>query len=329
MLQNKNQIVKQTAKNQAVDRVIPSKIELSEKETYTSEIKISNFNKIYWPELKITKGMLIEYYKEVAPYIMPFIKNRLHTLNRYPNGIYGTNFYQKNIDTDNLPIGLETVVIRNQSDEKDVHYLLCKNEEALIYMANMGCIEINPWSNTYDAYDYPDWMVIDLDPVEIGFKDVIKTALEVRKLYEEINIESYIKTSGSKGMHIYVPMGQQYTYNEVRLFAELIARKVSSRIPNITSIIRSPAKRKNRIYLDYLQNRHGQTLVAPFSARPKPEATVSMPLEWNELNMRLYPEKFTMKNILSRADKAFEIWKPVLGIGVNIKKSIEMLNTIE
>lgn len=317
------------SKDQVADGSRSSKIDSSGSKLYVPEIKISHSDKIYWPELSITKGMLIEYYKEAAPYIMPFIKNRLHNLNRYPNGIYGGNFYQKNIDTDTLPIGLNTVVIKSQSDEKEVHYLLCQNEEALIYMINMGCIEINPWSNTYDAYDYPDWMVIDLDPVEIGFRDVIKTALEVRKLYEQIEVNSYIKTSGSRGMHIYVPMNQQYTYDEVRLFAELIARKVQSRIPDITSIARAPAKRKNKIYLDYMQNRHGQTLAAPFSVRPKPMATVSMPLEWAEVTMRINPEMFTMKNMFNRADKAFEIWKAVLGKGVNIKNSIEILNNID
>lgn len=294
-----------------------------------AEIVVSNPDKIYWPKLKITKGMLVDYYKDVSDLMMPFILNRLHSLNRHPNGITGSSFYQKNMNRESLPEGLETHTLKSGSDGRNVHYLLCNSKEALIYMANLGCIEINPWNNTVDSPEHPDWMVIDLDPEKIAFSEVVKTALEVRRLFEQLEIESYIKTSGSTGLHIYVPMGKKYTYDEVRMFGEVIANTVYQRIPEITSVLRSPAKRQKKIYLDFLQNRRGQTLAAPFSVRPKPAASVSMPLDWSEVNKKLSPENFTMLNMMKRAEKAFELWKPVLGKAVPLKKILQRLSNLE
>jgi bifunctional non-homologous end joining protein LigD len=293
-----------------------------------AEIVVSNPDKIYWPKLKITKGMLVDYYREVSDLMMPFILNRLHSLNRHPNGITGSSFYQKNMNRESLPEGLETHTLKSGSG-RDVHYFLCNSREALIYMANLGCIEINPWNNTVDSPDHPDWMIIDLDPEKIAFSEVVKTALEVRRLFEQLEIESYIKTSGSTGLHIYVPMGKKYTYDEVRMFGEVIANTVHRRIPEITSVLRSPAKRQKKIYLDFLQNRRGQTLAAPFSVRPKPAVSVSMPLDWSEVNKKLSPEDFTMLNMMKRAEKAFEIWKPVLGKAVPLKKILQRLSDLE
>jgi bifunctional non-homologous end joining protein LigD len=287
-----------------------------------SSIIVSHPDKIYWPKLYLTKQALLNYYCEISDFILPFIRNRLHSLHRYPDGIQGQSFYQKNLDPKNLPAGLKTHIIKRAKDDKEVHYLLCENQEALLYMINLGCIEINPWNNTLDSPNKPDWMVLDLDPEGVSFKEVIKTAIELKRFFDEVEITSYIKTSGLTGMHIYVPAAKKYTYTEVRSFAKKIATLVHQRNPETTSILRSPAKRRQRVYLDYLQNSPGQTVVAPFSVRPNEQATVSMPLHWDELNLRLNPGKFTMLNTIKRAEKSFEFWKGVLGKGVNLEKCL-------
>jgi DNA ligase D len=287
-----------------------------------SKIIVSHPDKIYWPKLKITKQVLFDYYSDISEFILPFLQNRLHSLHRHPDGIHGVNFYQKNIDPVTLPAGLKTHTIKRAKDNKDVHYLLCDNVQALLYMVNQGCIEINPWNSTVDSLSKPDWLVIDLDPEGVSFKEVVKAALEVRRFFDEAGIKSCIKTSGFTGMHIYVPVAKKYTYTEVRAFAKKIASIVQKRNPETTSIIRSPAKRQNMVYLDYLQNSQGQTVAAPFSVRPGESATVSMPLEWTEINLRLSPEKFTLLNGIKRIEKSFELWKPVLEKGVDLKKCL-------
>ena len=285
-------------------------------------ITISHPDKIYWPQLQLKKQDLFNYYQEINGYILPFIRNRLHSLHRYPDGIQGQSFYQKNLDPKKLPAGLKTHIIKRAKDDKEVHYLLCENPEALLYMVNLGCIEINPWNNTLDSPNKPDWMVLDLDPEGVSFKEVIKTAIELKRFFDENGITSYIKTSGLTGLHIYVPTAKKYTYTEVRSFAKKIATLVHQRNPETTSILRSPAKRRHRVYLDYLQNSPGQTVVAPFSVRPNEQATVSMPLHWDEINLRLNPGKFTMLNSIKRSERSFEFWKGVLGKGVNLEKCL-------
>jgi bifunctional non-homologous end joining protein LigD len=190
-------------------------------------------------------------------------------------------------------------------------------------MANLGCIEINPWSSTVKNIDRPDWLVIDLDPEGIGFEYVVETALVVKEVFDELDAVCYCKTSGATGLHIYAPLGAKYDYETVKILANWIARSVNARLPEITSIERSLKKRRHRIYVDYLQNRRGQTLAAPYSVRPKPGATVSMPLLWEEVDKRLSPSQFTIKNALSRLAKMGDLWKPVLGKGIDIGAIID------
>jgi bifunctional non-homologous end joining protein LigD len=196
-------------------------------------------------------------------------------------------------------------------------------------MINLGCIEINPWNSAIQKPDHPSWMVIDLDPEKIAFKEVVKTALEVKNVLDELGADSYCKTSGATGLHIYIPLAEKYDYDNVKLFAELIARTVYSRLPTTTSILRSPSKRQRKVYIDFLQNRRGQTLAAPYSVRPKPGATVSTPLTWKEVNTDLSPALFTIKTTPARLEKLGDLWKPVLGKGVDLDKIMKKIHNEE
>ncbi|MCG9790873.1 DNA ligase D [Flavobacterium algicola] len=289
-------------------------------------LKLTNLNKIYFPEQGISKGEIIHYYSEITELILPYLKDRPESLNRFPNGIDSPNFYQKDIDTDKVPSWLATQKIVSDSNKSEIDYLICNDKETLIYMVNLGCIDFNPWNSTIQNLDKPDWMVIDIDPDNDNFQEVIETALKVREVLDNLEVESYCKTSGASGMHVYVPLAGKYSYESVKIFANIVAREVQSGLPDITTLNRSIKKRNHKIYIDYLQNRKGQTIAAPYSVRPHVRATVSTPLEWSELNNTLRPSNFTIKNVLKRFEKKGDIWKPVLGDGIDMKSIIEKYN---
>lgn len=258
--------------------------------------------------------------------ILPYLKDRPESLHRHPNGIDKKGFYQKDLEYE--PSWVETCKLHSESNNKMVNYLLCQNKETLLYMANLGCIEINPWNSRTKKLEYPDYMVIDLDPGErTSFETVIKVAQETRKLLEELNIQSYCKTSGATGLHVYVPLNSKYHYDTVRDFGKIIAYIVNRRMPEDTTIERSLSKRKGKLYIDYLQNRKGQTLAAPYSLRPRKKAPVSTPLKWNEVKKGLEPTKFTMKNIFKRLDKVGDLWEGTIGKGVNIEKALKSIES--
>ena len=290
-------------------------------------LQLTNQHKEYFPGESITKGDLINYYTEIADFILPYLKNRPQSMNRFPNGINGQSFYQKNVDTDKIPDWLKTFKVYSESTEKHIDYLLCNDKATLIYMANLGCIEINPWNSTIKNLEKPDWVVIDLDPPKKkpNFKQVIDAALVVKEIMDELEADCYCKTSGATGLHVYIPLAAKYDYDTIKIFAELIAQKVNEKLPKTTTLNRSLDKRNNRIYVDYLQNRQGQTLAAPYSVRPKPGATVSTPLDWAEVNPKLSPSMFTIKNTLARLEKKGDLWKPVLGKGIDILKIIKSI----
>jgi bifunctional non-homologous end joining protein LigD len=285
-------------------------------------LHLTNQNKIYFPDDGFTKGDIVNYYKEVAEFILPYLKDRPQSMNRFPNGINGKNFYHKDVDTNKIPSWLITVKVHSDSNNGNIEYLLCNDKAALLYMANLGCIEINPWNSTIKHLDNPDWVVIDLDPGDIDFKEVVKAALTVKKVVNEWETECYCKTSGATGLHIYIPLAAKYEYDSAKIFTELIAHNVNALLPQTTSIVRSVNKRQEKIYIDFLQNRRGQTLAAPYSVRPRPGATVSTPLDWNEVNDKLNPAQFTIKTILTRLEQKGDIWKPVLGKGADLQKII-------
>ncbi len=287
-------------------------------------IQLTHTGKVYWPKERITKGQLLDYYAEVAPLILPYLKDRPESLKRYPDGIAGPNFYQKDM-AGHAPSWAKTITIHSTGEDHDIEYLLCQDEAALLYMINLGCIDINPWNSRTGNLDNPDWCVIDLDPEATTFSSVVKTAQAVHAFLDELDIPSYPKTSGATGLHIYIPTGAKYTHDQVKMFAELIARNVHKRTPDLTSVERSPTKRQGKIYLDFLQNRHGQTLAAPYSARPRPHATVSTPLHWDEVKPGLKPIQFTIENAPARFKTVGDLWKPVLGPGIDIARILKML----
>lgn len=288
-------------------------------------LHLTNQNKVYFPKDGITKGDIVQYYNEVSELILPYLKDRPESMNRFPNGIDSPSFYQKDVDVDKIPKWLKTKKVFSESNNADIDYLICNNKETLLYMANLGCIEMNPWNSTIKHIQNPDWLVIDLDPAKDDFKQVVQTALVVKEVLDELETECLCKTSGASGLHIYIPLGAKYDYDSIKILGELIAKEVQSRLPDITTVDRSIKKRNNKLYIDFLQNRRGQTLAAPYSVRPKPGATVSTPLEWSEVNEKLHPSQFTIKNVLNRFEKKGDLWKPVLSKGANIKKIIHKL----
>ncbi|MDR3666099.1 MAG: DNA ligase D, partial [Ignavibacteriaceae bacterium] len=288
-------------------------------------LHLTNQEKVFFPGEGITKGDLVQYYNEVSQFILPYLKDRPQSMNRFPNGINGKNFYQKDVDTTKIPSWLKTTEIYSDSNNGNIDYLICNDKAALLYMINLGCIEINPWNSTIRTPEKPDWVVIDLDPGDIDFKEVVKAALVVREVVNELNTECYCKTSGATGLHIYIPLAARYEYESVKLFAELIAHTVNFRLPDTTTIIRTVKKRQGKIYIDFLQNRKGQTLAAPYSVRPRPGAPVSTPLDWKEVNEKLTPSQFSIKTILKRLDQKGDIWKAVLGKGADLHKIIKTI----
>lgn len=292
------------------------------------KVKCTNLTKVYWPEEKYTKGDLIAYYQDIGKYILPYLKNRPQSLNRFPNGISAPGFYQKDMDTEQLPAWVKTAQIYSKSNNAEIDYLICNDLATLVYMANLGCIEINPWHSTYLKPDHPTYMMLDLDPGEISFIDVINTALVIKEICDEIQIPCHCKTSGATGLHVYIPLGGKYTYDEVKAFGELMAVLTHKRLPDTTSIERRVANRKDKIYVDFLQNRKGQTIAAPYSVRPRPLATVSTPLLWEEVTHSLSPEQFTMKNIAKRLEKVGDLWQPVLQKGIVLQRVLKLVEKL-
>jgi bifunctional non-homologous end joining protein LigD len=291
------------------------------------DLKLTNLKKLYWPKEKITKGEMLKYYYSITDYIMPYMKDRPQSLNRFPNGINGESFYHKNVGG-KVDKWLKTFKRFSESSGEPKDFLICTDTASLIYMANLGCIEMNPWHSRIQSPLYPDWSVIDLDPGEISFEKVIETAQVVRQILDSLQIPSYPKTSGSTGIHIYIPLGAKYNYEQSKQLAELIANLVHEELPSFTSILRDPQKRKDKIYIDYLQNRPIQTICAPYSVRPKPGATVSAPLHWDEVKKGLKISNFTIKNILERVQSEGDLFDGVLNHGIDLNKILKGLSSL-
>lgn len=291
--------------------------------TEAPQPRLTNLTKVYWPEDGYTKGDLIDYYREVADIIVPHLADRPQSLNRHPNGIDKPSFFQKNVRSQPPPAWVKTVPILAEGDES--LYLLCQDEPSLLYMANLGCIEINPWMSRVGSLDRPDYVAIDLDPVDVPFDKVVETARAVHEVLDRIGADSVCKTSGKRGLHIFVPLGARYDYELAKQFAELIARLVNGALPETTSLARMPSQRQKRVYLDYIQNGRGKTLAAPYSVRPVAGAQVSTPLAWREVKRGLDPHKFTMQTVPKRLQRVGDLWQPVLGKGVDLQECLTRL----
>jgi len=288
------------------------------------KLKLTNLKKVYFPDEGYTKGDIIEYYRNIAKYMIPYLKGRPESLNRHPNGIDGESFYQKDVAA-LPPDWVKTEMIYSEHNEKEINYLVCNDEATLVYLANLGCIEINPWFSRIEKIDNPDYLVIDLDPEDISFDKVVEAALAVKEILDIAGAKSYCKTSGATGLHIYVPLGAKYNYEVARNFAYIVAQFAYKKVPGFQSLQRSPSTRQKKVYLDYLQNRPGQTLAAPYSIRPRKGAPVSTPLKWEEVKIGLSPDQFNIKNTLERLGKTGDIFKDVLGKGIDITKCISKL----
>lgn len=292
------------------------------------EVEFTNTDKLYWKKEKITKGELIDYYLSMSDYLLPHVKDRAQSLHRFPDGIDGDSFYHKNAGKD-APSWVETVTLFSESNSRDIEYIVCNDKETLGYLINLGCIELNPWSNRVDLPGRPDYLIIDLDPSDKNnFGEVIEAAQVTKEILDTAGVTGYCKTSGSTGIHIFVPLGGEYSYEQARDFAHLLMQLVRHRLPNTTSLERSLKKRGPKIYLDYLQNREGQTVASVYSARPKPGATVSMPIEWDELTTDLSIHDFTIHNALERVKKKGDLFLPVLHHKTTIEQAIDQLQQI-
>lgn len=287
-------------------------------------LHLTNLQKVFWPDEKYTKGDLIEYYDKISKFILPYLKDRPESLLRHPNGIKGHSFFQKNVG-DMPPDWVKTESIFSESNDENIEYLICQDKATLLYMINLGCIEINPWFSRTQKLDNPDFIAIDLDPLDISFDAVIETAKGVKEVLDRAKAAGYCKTSGATGIHIYIPLNARYDYEIAKEFGHIIAQEVNELLPDITSIERMTKNRKKKVYIDFLQNRKGQTLACAYSARPKPGATVSTPLEWKELKKDLTPQMFNIKNIFKRLEKKGDLFKGAIGKGVDIMKCMKNL----
>ncbi|MFI5452933.1 DNA ligase D [Pedobacter sp. UC225_61] len=290
------------------------------------ELKFTHLSKVYWPEDGVTKREMFNYYYQVADFMLPYLKDRPQSLNRFPGGIHGQSFYQKDVKG-KAPEWAKTFPY-STSDGEEKEYLVGDDVATLLWMASLGCIEINPWFSRVQSPDNPDYCVIDLDPDKHHFDKVIEAALTVKEVLDSINVPSYPKTSGSTGIHIYIPMGAKYTYDQTQLFARIIVGIVNEKLPDFTSLERMVSARKGKMYLDFLQNRPGATIAGPYSLRPKVGATVSMPLEWDEVKPGLKMKDFTIFNAIERLKKKGDIFKGVLGKGIDLEKAIKKAQEI-
>jgi bifunctional non-homologous end joining protein LigD len=304
--------------------LLNAKDEIQEAEVDGHALIFKHLGKLYWPKEGYTKRQLLNYYYEASPFILPYLKDRPQSLNRFPNGINGESFYHKDV-TATAPGWVKQFPYTANGEHKN--FLVVEDTASILWMANLGAIEMNPWNSRIQNPDQPDWCIIDLDPSDRNsFDEVIQTALVTKEVLDGFNVIAYPKTSGSTGIHIYIPLGAKYTYDQSQMFGQLIATEVRDRLPDITSIERMTNKRKGRIYVDFLQNRPKATLAAPYSVRPKPGATVSMPLDWGEIKKGLQMKKFTMQNALARVRETGDLFKPVLGKGINMEKILKAIS---
>ena len=290
------------------------------------EVKLSNLDKVFWPDEGYTKGDLIEYYRAISPWLLPYLKDRPVVLTRYPDGITGKSFFQKDAPGF-VPDWIRTERIWSEDTQREIAYFLCDNVESLLYIINMGTIPLHVWGSRIGTLEQPDWCILDLDPKEAPFVHVVKVAQAAKALCDDLELPCFIKTSGSTGLHVLLPIGRQCTYEQTRTLGGLLARVITAELPDIATITRQVEKRGAKVYLDYVQNGHGRLLVAPFSARPLPGAPVSMPLKWSEVTPELDIKKFTITTAPARMKRLKQDpLRPVLELKPDLVRALEQLH---
>jgi bifunctional non-homologous end joining protein LigD len=262
-------------------------------------LELTRLDKVFWPAEGYTKGDLIGYYRAVAPLLLPYLRDRPLVLDRYPDGIEGKSFFQKNAP-EFAPESIRTETVWSEDSDKETRYFVCDDESALVYMANSGAIPLHVWGSRVTAPQAPDWSILDLDAKDAPFDAAVAVAKAIRRLCKSIGLPTYVKTSGATGLHVLIPLGGQCTFAQSKQLATLLAQIVARQQPERASVARSPRARQGKIYIDALQNGHGKLLVAPYSVRPLPGAPVSMPLGWREVNGRLDPRRFTIATATAR-----------------------------
>ena len=290
------------------------------------KVPISHPDKIYFPKDNVTKKMVAEYYQEIAEFILPFLKDRPQSLKRNPGGINGPFFYHKDAG-ENAPKFIKSFPVYSESSHKEIDYIICNDRATLAYLNSLGCIELNPWHSTIKKPDNPDYLIIDLDPSDKNnFDQVVQTANAFKKILDDAGANCFCKTSGSTGIHIYLPMKKKYEYEEVKNFAHILCTIVNEMLPDFTTLERNLAKRGNKkIYLDYLQNSKSQTISSVYSLRPKNGATVSMPLKWSEVKKGLEPGQFNIFNAAQRIRKMPDLFDGIFGPAINIQTILKKL----
>lgn len=287
------------------------------------EIQLTNLDRVLWPEQGYTKRDLVEYYAAVFHIMSPHLRQRPLVFTRYPNGIGEASFFQKNAP-EYLPEWIQTFAWAG-SDGRIKNYVLVEAQADLIWLANQACIEIHPWLSQTFTIENPDFIVFDLDPSEHNtLEEIVTVARLLKQLMDKLGLRVYLKTSGSKGLHIYLPIVTRYSYSQVRNFAQNIAQLICNVVPDIATIQRSLQRRGKRIYIDYLQNGLGKTICAPYSVRPRDGATVSTPIEWPELDS-IRPEQFTIRTVLERFSQVGDQFREVLSDRQELEKAMEIL----
>jgi bifunctional non-homologous end joining protein LigD len=284
--------------------------EILDVESDGRRVHFTNLNKIYFPEVGIKKRELLAYYYRMAEYIVPFLKDRPMVLRRYPDGVGGKAFFQKEAPSF-LPDWLETTTVHSDERGGDMQYILANSRAAVLYLTNLGCIDHNPWSSRADNQDIPDYVFFDLDPTPgTPFADVLHIAREIYKMLQSIGLRCYLKTSGASGFHIFVPLEPQYTYEQTRTFAEVVGRLVAAGNPKLTTFERTVSKRPDgRILIDALQNARGKPLACVYSVRAFPKAPVSTPVRPEELTKSFSPERWNLRNFAERMQDVGDLWK--------------------
>ena len=270
------------------------------------QVAVTSLDRIYWPDEKLTKFDLLSYYLKVADYIMPFLQDRPAILQRYPRGIKAPMFFQQ--DLESAPEFIKTARLMNQ-EGRQLDYGVYSTVASLLHFVTLGTIEQHPWHSTTKRLDKPDWIAIDLDPKRAPWENVLQVALVVKQVADEIGLQAFPKTSGSSGIHIYVPLKPTNEYDKVAEFSRLFASEVAQRAPRIATVERTIAKRKaTQVYVDWMQNARGKSLASVFTARAKPGAPVSMPLTWKQIEKGVQIRDFTITNVPDLLKKKGDPW---------------------
>jgi bifunctional non-homologous end joining protein LigD len=284
------------------------------------KVQLSNLDKVFWPAEGYTKGDLLRYYDQVAETLLPYLHERPVHMLRYPDGIEGKSFYQKDAP-DHTPDWVQTESI--ESDGEAIRYIICNDRDTLIWMVNLASIDLHPWLSRRTTRDSPDWVAFDLDAKKAPFGDVVKIARALGKVLRGIGLRPYLKTSGATGLHVFVPVKPGYTYGQTAVFCEAVATHVASEHRDIATVERAVNRRGSRVYVDFGQNRKGQTVVPAYVVRPRPGAPVSTPLDWDELETDLSPVRFNIKTMPGRLAKLGDLFQGTLRDPQDLLPAIE------